>query len=669
MGYTVDIDTGGTFTDGFFTNGPHIEMVKVDTTPDNLTICFEECVRAGAERFGIPLSDFLGATDTIRFSTTIGTNALIQHTGARVGLIATSSSLDRVLEEEGLFEIVSRDCIVGVTEETSPDGKVITPVSEAEISAALETLLDLGVRSVVIALANAWANPVNERAIRTIVQRLQPRHYLGSPRVLVSTDLAGRPDDVTVRVITSALNAYVHPELARHLYKAEDFLRTNGYRKPLLIVHSGGGVARVAKTTALHTYNSGPVAALYGARSISQSLGIDHVVTLDIGGTSADIGLLHGDTLSIENEPSVGRLRVNMPMITVDPIGAGGGSIASVDGTGALRVGPKSAGAAPGPACYDLGGDQPTVTDASVVLGLIDPEFFLGGRRVLKRDLSLRVIEQSVAKPLGLGVEEAAAAVKSKLEEQIADRIAALLPSDTDRSGMVLYAYGGGGSLHSADIAKRLGLKRVMTFPASPVFSAMGSSTMNIAHEYVRYVPGDRSGVDKSVLADALRELGVRATRDLEDEGLDAALADHRMTIVPYKEAGHDDNGTDAVSAAIRDTDADVAALVSDVLGSISGNDWEGLLLSVVSSYPVPQWKLKEQYNDGEVAQAFKGVRPIFLEGRVQEVPVYDMERIPTRKTFDGPAVIESEHTTCLVPVGSRYEVNEMGFGVIEVEQ
>ncbi|MCZ7661770.1 MAG: hypothetical protein M5U22_01915 [Thermoleophilia bacterium] len=208
-----------------------------------------------------------------------------------------------------------------------------------------------------------------------------------------------------------------------------------------------------------------------------------------------------------------------------------------------------------------------------------------------------------------------------------------------------------------------------MTFPASPVFSAMGSSTMNIAHEYVRYVPGDRSGVDKSVLADALRELGVRATRDLEDEGLDAALADHRMTIVPYKEAGHDDNGTDAVSAAIRDTDADVAALVSDVLGSISGNDWEGLLLSVVSSYPVPQWKLKEQYNDGEVAQAFKGVRPIFLEGRVQEVPVYDMERIPTRKTFDGPAVIESEHTTCLVPVGSRYEVNEMGFGVIEVEQ
>ncbi|QIB66060.1 hydantoinase/oxoprolinase family protein [Kineobactrum salinum] len=379
MGYTIDIDTGGTFTDGFFVGNGDVRTVKVPTTPHDLTVCFLDCIAAGASAFGVATEEILSTTDIIRFSNTIGTNTIIQRDGTKVGLIVSGGmeSLAPTRDEESKAPLVAADMVLALDEETTADGSVIREPEEQAILQAAQTLIDRGARCLVVAFGNSEHNPVNEHAVRRIIKREYPRDYLGSVSVFLASDISAR-SGLQQRLNSAVLNAYIHAKLARLLYKAGEDLRQRQYRNTLFIGHNNGAVARVAKTRAINTYNSGPAAGLLGAREIGALYGADQLISTDMGGTSFDIGYVSNGQASYALEPDVEGFACNLPMMSIMALGTGGGSIAHLN-NGELGVGPQSAGALPGPACFDLGGTQPTVTDANLVLGLLDPDYFLGG--------------------------------------------------------------------------------------------------------------------------------------------------------------------------------------------------------------------------------------------------------------------------------------------------
>ncbi|MCP4023995.1 MAG: hypothetical protein GY729_19290 [Desulfobacteraceae bacterium] len=264
--------------------------------------------------------------------------------------------------------------------------------------AAAQGLIDRGARCLVVAFSNSEYNPANERFVRKTVKKEYPRDFLGSVPVFLSSDISHRSGD-RERINAAVLNAYIHDKLARLLYKASENLRQRSYNENLFIVHNNGAVARVAKTRAINTYNSGPVAGLSGARLIGRLYGEKNLISADMGGTSCALGFVNNDQESYTLLPDVEGFRINVPMMAIRAIGAGGGSIASVQ-DGRLCVGPQSAGALPGPVCFDLGGNEPTVTDADLVLGILDPDFFLGGAMALNYDKARDIIAQKVAEPL-----------------------------------------------------------------------------------------------------------------------------------------------------------------------------------------------------------------------------------------------------------------------------
>ncbi|HLB12997.1 MAG TPA: hydantoinase/oxoprolinase family protein, partial [Dehalococcoidia bacterium] len=529
MKLTIDIDTGGTFTDGFFTFGDRVEKVKVDTTPHDLTVCFNECIEEGARMFGFnSAADLLEETEVVRLSTTLGTNTLIQRSGPKVGVIVTAGFEGNLYGSDAnplLDFLVSRDMIVGLREDTRPDGSVATLVAEDEVRMAIRKLLESGARVIVLSLRRSYENPANERRVRDIVEADYPRHYLGSVPLLLSSEVSTRPDDQS-KTNVAIINAYLHRELVRYLYRAEDDLRRSRYAKPLLIVHTAGGVTRVAKTRAVDTYRSGPTAGLMGTASMSRMYGLQRVISLDVGGTSTDVGqVLNGNwTYSFDSE--MAGVPVGLPTIEVRSVAGGGGSIARVDSEKrTITVGPQSAGARPGPACYGLGNEEPTVTDACIALGYIDPDYYHGGRRKLNSDLAKHALEK-LAKQAGASMEEAAFDIVKGLEHIAVDAAQRLVESARHGANdLALFSFGGGGGLICGAVADRVGASKIYSFPFSSVFSAFGSSIMNVVHCYERLarVAIQRPGVaapERVPLLDRLiAQMAEAAYRDMRGEG------------------------------------------------------------------------------------------------------------------------------------------------------
>ncbi|QIN79984.1 hypothetical protein GBA65_17290 [Rubrobacter marinus] len=284
--YTIDIDIGGTFTDGFFTDGQEARTVKVLTTPHDITECFVNCVEEGSRAFGMGPRQLLRRTSVARLSTTVGTNMLVQHNGPKVGLLVTRGN-EETLYGSGrapiLGEYVAEDMVVGVDEEVDGDGRLVREVDKQEVLEGIRRLVGAGARMIAVSLRNAWRNPHNERRAREYVRERYPVHYLRSVPMQLGTEVSHVSSD-DLRTNSVAINSYIHSEMARALYRAEDRLREAGYERPLLIVHASGGNARVAKTVALHTLSSGPAVAARGAAKMASILGLDRVVTADMGG-------------------------------------------------------------------------------------------------------------------------------------------------------------------------------------------------------------------------------------------------------------------------------------------------------------------------------------------------------------------------------------------------
>src|SRR5208282_2070587 len=423
---TIDVDIGGTFTDCFvrMPDG-RVAACKTPTTGFRLAVGFMRALKAAAAEFGIDLQALLAATETIRYSTTVAMNTLLQRTGPRLALITTEGFQDVLRIAKGAawmdaailreirnvaritkpLPLVDPEMVFAVRERVDCFAKVVRPLDEEHFVAGLRSLVDRGARGFVVALLFSYANPLHERRIRELIESEFPEAYLGAMPIMLSSEVVPKRWEYT-RTNTAILNAYLHQSMWEELSGMADELRENGYGRGIMMVHNTGGMAEVYRTSAVQTYNGGPVAGLIGGSVAGKRLGYDNVIVTDMGGTSFDIGLVvKGSTRFYQFRPIIDRYWVDMSILETRSIGAGGGSIARLNEAvgNRLEVGPRGAGSMPGPACYGLGGTEPTVTDADVVLGYINPDRYFGGKMRLDKTRAVAAVREKIAKPLGVG--------------------------------------------------------------------------------------------------------------------------------------------------------------------------------------------------------------------------------------------------------------------------
>ncbi len=691
MKFTIDIDTGGTFTDGFFVRGDEVRTVKVRTTPHDLTVCFSECIKEGGQQFGIDIYQMLLNTDIIRYSNTIGTNTIIQKTGAKLGLIVTSGYENTLyrdskvsFKENGIGTFIPEEMISGIEEAIDEKGQVVKPVNPNEVLEKAQFLIDHGARAVVVSLKNSWLNPIHEKEVKRIIKREYPNFYLGSARIFLSSEVIDRPDEA-LRTNSALVNAYIHGMLVRYLYKAEEDLRRNFFIKPLMIVHSNGGVARVAKTRAINTYNSGPVAGLMGAMSLGKLYGYQNLISTDMGGTSFDIGIILNGAYSFKMTPVVGGLPINLPMIEVETLGMGGGSIAKVDSKKKeLKVGPESAGALPGPAAFDLGGREATITDSDIVLGFIDPNYFLGGRMKLNRKRAAEVIQGRIGVPLGLNLQEAALEMRTCADRIIAKEIEKAFVAKAGKKErlkeMVLMVYGGAGPTHCCTFADLLGIEKILTTPFTPVFSAFGSSIMDVLHLYSETKPtllfdGKDYTNSLSHLNDRIEHLRTVAFRDMRGEGF--APEKIEIYLEFFMSYGGDEEVKLKLPYLIFQTKADLEKVCKDFANEhrrlyprldCSGKPIMLMTLGLGVLAPTPHFQMSESPFQGENPdRALKGEREVFLtKDGYEKTKIYERETLGVGNKILGPAIIEAKDTTYVILAGWEFIVDRYKNGMIQ---
>jgi len=683
MEFYMDIDTGGTFTDGFVRGNGRTELVKVDTTPHDFTICFMECIEEAAKKFGLESAgELLAKMNTLRLSTTIGTNTLIQASGPKLGLLVTRRLGENAYAPVGMSNpainfLIPENMIIGIDEEISESGESIHPPESSQVLRSVKDLLERGARRIVVSLARSPLNPAHEKRCRAIILEDYPAHYLGSVPLLLSTEISSEIND-QYRTNAALINAYIHQEMAHYLYKADEDVRNRRYKWPLLIVHANGGVARVAKTKALDTCDSGPAAGLFGAAFLARLYGIDNVVTIDVGGTSTDIGLVTNNELSYTVERKMSGIPVRERVIETVSIGGGGSSIARLDEKSRkLKVGPESAGAIPGPACYNLGGDKPTVADAWVVLGYIDPDYFLGGRRKLDPEQASEVIKKHIADPLGITVEKAARNIVEEMNLQSARSVTefihakGLKPENT-----VMFAFGGAGGLTCADLAREVGIPRIYQFPFGAQFCAFGSSCTDVLHIYskAQNLPLELESGDSIIkeFNNAVKEMKNDAYFDMAGEG----FSEDRITLSLDITMGSTESPSPAVirwTPITLDSIKDINTIVDRYRIEAKASTVKDriyireLRLQASSHLADPQFTSYTPV-DEDPKEALKGSRTVHWNGASQEAKVYHHGLLKCGNVVKGLAFIESTHTTILVPPGSRYLVDRYLNGVMEEE-
>lgn len=647
---TIDVDTGGTFTDGVFRYEGKVVTTKVDTTPHNPVRCFVECIESGARLLGRDVGNLLENTNVIRYSTTAATNAIIQRKGAKIGLLVTEGA-EKTLYGRGpesplIWPLLEARLVRGVPEEVDGAGVVKTALQSEGFRRNVEELLDAGARLLVVAFSNAAVNPANEIRARELFRQWFPDHYLGTPFLILSHQVSSRGENAE-RLNSAVISGYLHRQLVAYLYKCDDAVRSRGYRHPLLVVHSSGGLARVAKTKALNTYNSGPTAGVYGASHIARRYGLPHVLTMDIGGTSTDVAFIEDGKVKLSFDVEIEGIPVNLPMIDVLGLGGGGGSLARVE-NGTVRVGPDSAGAVPGPACYELGNTQPTVTDADLVLGIIHPSNFLGGKRKISLERARRTLEENIATPLSTSIEKAALSIREVLARGLAASIRAEAKKrNFPLRSAVLFAYGGAGPLHAANIASGIGVRNFFVFPESPVFSAAGCSSMNIEHLYEQRVRAVNGRGFTQVLQASVYDLTIRAQRDIRGEGFDPASAKIRA-VVEKPDGKRIELDLQAIAE-----EKEVAGLNDAILrvtATLGREQAEQNIVSIASA-----------------ATAGSAQREVIWERGSEPTPVRSFAGLEAGKKMSGPCLIESGETTCVVPHGWSAEKDQ--YGAIRVER
>lgn len=662
MGFSVDIDTGGTFTDGLFSDGTRLARAKVDTTPHDLTISLFSCIYAGATAFGLPsVKEFLRQCDIVRWSNTIASNVVAEGKGPRVGLFVTAG-YERSLycgdgESPAIGRVVSAENVVGVSQ----------PLEMDDLLARLKALLDQGVRRICISLKDGLENSQDEEAIKRVFEDQYPDHYLGTIPLLMGSDICKHPDDMT-RTHVALLNAYVHGPMAQAMFKAEDDLRHQGFGKPLLVGHINGGVARVAKTKPVDTIESGPIFGIHAAAYFAERYGLSRVITLDVGGTTTKVGVVQDGRPALTRESEVFGVPLRQPMLTLKSISLGGGTVARA-ADGALTLGPDSMGAYPGPACYDLGGAEATVTDAYLVNGFLDPAYFAGGTKRVAVERSERALAAGVGASLGIDLRHAAVRVADKAADMVAeDVLRAMVSGHTgEASDHVLFAFGGNGGIAAARVAEKTHIRRVYVFALGSVLSAFGSSVADISHtyDYSPFVPVE----DAAKLEDLVNDMWEEACRDFRGEGFDEhdiqAQVEFTVTQSPDHHLVSDVVCGMAVNGPIAAAGAERCLLDAGVQ---AGKDSLVEIVRLHAKVPAVKADLPARpLGPEDPSAARKGSRTVWWNatGGV-ETTVYEWGRLQPGARVTGPAIIEGTDTTYLVPEHWDLSIDTLGNGLME---
>jgi N-methylhydantoinase A len=674
-GFRVGVDVGGTFTDLVcVTPDDEVILDKTPSTLEDQSIGVMTGLGQLAERFGLTLEQFCDRLDVLVHGTTTADNTMIEMNGAAVGLLVTEGHRDEIemrrVHKEEIWDpsypapppIARRRVRIPVPQRHDHEGDELLPLDEAAVRAGVRRLRQFGCTSIAVMYLFSYVNPAHELRTREIIREEYPE----VDHISLSHEVMPKGPEFE-RVSTTLVNAYVAPKIARYVGNLEQQLRAAGYRHQLLVMLSTGGVMPpdyVARR-AVSVLASGPTGGVMGAVQAARLAGADDFVATDMGGTSYDLCLVRGGRPEVKTEWNWRyRYYIGMPMVDVQSVGAGGGSVARVR-QGALLVGPESAGSVPGPVCYARGGDRPTVTDADAVLGYLPTEGFASGRMALDVDAARAAIARDVAEPLGLGVDEAAWAIERIVNANMANATRRVLAGyGADPRELAMIAYGGNGPVHAWAIARELGMGRVLVPKTAPGFSALGLLVADYAVDIQKSYVVPLSQVDVVVLQGLLAELADEADKELAPAGLPAEAIDEQLFVqMAYPGQNFDmsvpcppDLARGALSEAAL---LDLAAHFHDQHEADRGFAFRNQQPVVRGVRLVGRGHTDKPDHLGEVggvsdaSAAVVGEREAWFDDGFVACPVVDGSRLGPGATIEGPALVQEPFTVLVVPPGA----------------
>ena len=663
--FRVAVDVGGTFTDVVAVDeSGQVTFAKAPSTPADQSDGVLAALSRLAETLGAALPDLLGRTESIVHGMTVATNALIERKGAKVGLLTTEGHRDVLEMREGLKPerynlrlpreepLVPRRLRFGVRERIRPDGRIETPLDPASLAKALRGLRRAGVESVAVCYLHSYRDDRHERTTREAIEGALPGVY-----VSLSSEVLPRIKEYE-RTSTTVVNAYVGPLIARYLAGLRERLASAGYGGPILIMQSHGGVAPVEETirVAAGTVLSGPAGGLAGARRVAELAAAPDLIPFDMGGTSSDVSLVVGGEAMLAVDKAIASERIALPSLDITTLGAGGGSIARVDGGGLLKVGPESAGADPGPACYGRGGREATVTDASVVLGFLDPDNFLGGTARLDREAARDALAR-LGKALGTDPVRAAEGVHRVINTQMAEGIrVATVRRGVDPRRFAILGFGGAAGLQATELARIVHVDRVILPRVASVLSAWGMLGTELRLEAIRSHVGDTGDLDLTALRALYDELEAEG-RGRVGGWTDGSIRSRRAAEMRYGEQVYE------IDVALDGVDFDSPSLATALKRAFEARheelytyflpDQDPVLINarVTTSGALPVPPIEPEAPPGQAPAPPRGVREIFL-GEWLEAPIYDFDTLAGGQVVAGPAIVESDTTTVLLRPG-----------------
>ena len=691
----VGVDVGGTFTDIVLErtrvigeDEQQVVVTKVPSTPHDQS----EGVVAGVLQVCKQAGVAPGDIDVLFHGTTVATNMVIERNGADVGMLTTRGFRDimhmarhkRPHNFSLQFDVpwqskplVKRRNRIPITERLAPPtGEIETPMSEDEVRAAAELFKKRGLDAVIVGFLFSFLNDAHEKRAVEIIKEVMPDAF-----VCASSEVVNVIREYE-RFSSTAMNAYIGPKTALYLRSLESRLKKNDITATVRIMQSNGGISTIDQSASrpIGLLLSGPAGGVIGGRWTGGHCDTGNVITIDIGGTSADISVIQDGELRTKNprDSEVAGLPVLAPMIDIDAIGAGGGSIAYVDVGGAFRVGPRSAGAVPGPACYGRGGTEPTVTDAQVALGRLDPKRFLGGDLSIDKDLAEKAIKEHIADPLGLSVTDAALGILKIINNNMALAINAnSVAKGIDPRGFTLMGFGGAGPLHSVALAEMIQARDVIS-PIQPgITAAMGLLVTDLQYEYTRSVLQTLDDADDDAIKrinTIVDELTAEANAQLEADGIESSARRFKKIMeCRYLGQGFELRADMPGGTLTQKNKQDIVESFFDVHKEAYGHAFrdqvtEGVTVRVVASAEVDQLTLPELAQGGRANPSealMYSLDTIFDDGKPTPTPRYDRSKMLKDDTVEGPAIVTQHNSTTIVPPG--YTATVLAFGDMRI--
>ena len=691
MAYKIGIDVGGTFTDFLLTSDDGTtEIYKVLSTPDDPSIGTMRGLKEMADNRNLSLKEFLSEVSTIVHGTTVTTNATLTYSGAKTGLLTTKGVRDALEMRRGIREeqynnryenakpVVERYLRLPVEERLDYAGNVVTPLNKDSVIEQINKLKKEKVEAVAICFMNSFANDKHEQEVYDMVKKELPDVY-----ITVSSELLPSIRFYD-RVSTTCLNSYVGPILEKYLKSLIAKLQKEEFKGVLLIMTSNGGVVapESAMKKAASTLLSGPAGGPVAGTLYSNVQGYNSFITVDMGGTSFDAAVVKNNSPSVTTVGEINRLRTALPMLNVVTIGAGGGSIGWIDEGGLLRMGPQSAGSKPGPVCYNLGGEEPTCTDADLVLGYLDPDFFAGGRIKLNLDKAKKAIEDKLAKPLKYDLYETAAGMYNIINVNMAAAVREVAVKEgVDPRDFPMIVAGGAGPNHSCMIALELDIPLMIIPRESSIFCAAGMLISDLQHDYVKSYISKLEDIDANQFKKYFAEMKEQGIKILKEEGIndEKRIEFSYFLDLRYSRQYHE------VTVQVTESDIEnanwdsIAAKFHPAHNELFGYSLEeektpveliNLRLKVIGKTDKPKFTMMDYHGESS-EHAYKNSRKAYIpsEKEFKEIPVFDSLKLKFGNRVSGPAILEQINTTAFIPPEFSVIVDKFGSYTVYIKE